>query len=180
MEPRYRKKKHARKLPPWVGVLLTALAAGGLAFFFGGTQSYFVPSDSMVPTLVKGDEFRADTFLSPREGPKRGEIWVLRNPTPEDGNGPVLVKRVVGVPGDKLATGKGRLSRNGQPLDEPYLREKPRYTHPAVKLGDGEYWVLGDNRNASADSHTWGAVPSSLFIGRAFFRYWPLERMKWL
>jgi signal peptidase I len=166
-------------MPPWVGVLLTALLAAVLAFFFGATRSYFVPSDSMVPTLLQGDEFRADTFFALQAGPKRGEIWVITNPSPNDGNGPVLVKRVIGLPGEKVATDGGVVTINGKPLDEPYCAEKPDYQLGPKKLGPDEYWLLGDNRNRSEDSHKWGPLPKSLLIGKAVVRYWPLSRMKW-
>lgn len=150
-----------------------------MAVYFAGTQPYFVPSNSMFPRLQEGDRFRADALIAPRLGPKRGEIWVLRNPTPEDGNGPFLVKRVVGLPGETVEVRDRKLLIDGRVLPEPYIEEgQPMlYTTEPQKLGDREYWVLGDNRNFSRDSHEWGAVFRGDFISRGFVVTWPPARI---
>ena len=176
MKPR---AKRRRRLPPWVGVVTAAAVALAISLFFAGTRSHFVPSDSMVPTLLRGDQFRTDTSFAPRAGPKRGEIWVLQNPEPEDGNGPELVKRVVGLPGEKIGVANGKLTVDGKPLSEPYCPEQIGYRQAAVTLKEDEYWVLGDNRNNSQDSHSWGPVPRGLLIGRVFLRYFPPSRVSW-
>lgn len=179
MEARvHRKKRRKSVIPPWVGVLGTAALALGISLFFGATRGHYVPSDSMLPTLARGDQFRTDTFFAPKEGPRRGEIWVLTNPDPQDGNGPELVKRVIGLPGETVGVAKGKVTINGKALAEPYVAEPVKYPFKPYKIRENEYFVLGDNRNHSQDSHSWGGVPRSLFIGKVFVRYFPLQRMR--
>jgi signal peptidase I len=163
----------------WVSLVLTGAVALGASVYFMGTKGYFVPSDSMEPTLLRGDRFRADLLFSPKHGPGRGEVWVFRNPQPMDGNGEILVKRVVGLPGQTVAMHGGRLKINGEVVAEPYVRERARYTLKPRKLGAEEYWLLGDNRNNSEDSHAWGPLNRRALIGRVFVRYWPLGRFQW-
>jgi signal peptidase I len=151
-----------------------------VGLYYGATDGYYVPTESMEPTLQKDDQFRAEIWHSRQVGPQRGQIWVLHNPHPGDGNGSFLVKRVVGVPGDKVAVKDGHLLINGSPQSESYVKEAPKYRYGPVKLGEEEYFVLGDNRNKSQDSHAWGPVKRQGLIGRAFVRYFPLSRFKWL
>lgn len=155
-----------------------ALGALLISLYFAGTEQYFVPSDSMNPRIVKGDRFRADRMLAPRIGPRRGEIWVLRNPTPTDDNGPYLLKRVIALPGETVEVKERQLYVNGKPLNEPYVdKTQPMlYTVKPVTLDKTEYWVLGDNRNFSRDSHEWGPLQRGMFVGRAFLVTWPLGR----
>lgn len=172
------RSRRKRPLPPWVGFLATTVLALAIAAFAGTTRSYFVPTDSMLPTLAVNDQFRAETFLSLRAGPRPGELWVMNNPRPNDGNGLTLVKRVVAVPGDTVAVREGRLEVNGVAREEPYVAEPMEYEVPPTKLAADTYWVLGDNRNASEDSHSWGALPKHQFVGRVWVRYWPLNRFR--
>lgn len=157
-----------------------AISLGALliSLYFAGTEQFFVPSDSMNPRIVKGDRFRADRMIAPRLGPKRGEIWVLRNPTPTDDNGPYLLKRVIALPGETVAVEKGVLYINGAPVEEPFVpKDQPMlYTVKPVKLDKSEYWVMGDNRNFSRDSHEWGPLQRGMFVARAFLVTWPLGR----
>jgi signal peptidase I len=180
MSDRRHRRSRSKGLPPWLSLLGTTLAALGCGVLLMATRPYIVPSESMEPILEKGDRFRADVLIAPRQGPRRGEIWVLQNPQPDDGNGPILVKRVVGLPGDRVAVGDGKLILNGSAQEEPYVRDSARYETPTRRLQEGEYWVLGDNRNHSEDSHAWGPIGRSAFVGRAFVRYAPLSRFGWL
>jgi len=173
------RRRRRRPVPPWVGFLATTLLALAIAAFAGTTRSFFVPTDSMLPTLAVNDQFRADTYFSVQAGPQIGELWVLNNPRPDDGNGLTLVKRVVAGPGDTVAVRDGRLLVEGQPVDEPYVPEPMAYEVEPTKLAPDTFWVLGDNRNASEDSHSWGAVPRHQFVGRVWVRYWPLTRFRW-
>lgn len=176
----HRSRRHRKRLPPWAPLIPTVLIALAVGLYYGGTDGYYVPTESMLPTLQKDDQFRAEIWYSPRQGPRRGEIWVLSNPRPMDGNGYFLVKRVIGLPGEKVAVKDGKVLIDGKPLDEPYVAEAADYKYGPRKLGDNEYFVLGDNRRNSQDSHVWGPIKQEGFIGRAFVRYWPPSRFKWL
>jgi len=89
-----------------------------------------------------------------------------------------FIKRVVGVPGDVLevVAGKG-LIRNGKLLNEPYLAEEPFYDMPPTKVPNGMFFMMGDNRNNSNDSHMWGFLSQDRVVGKALFRFWPLNRL---
>ncbi|MGV3720106.1 MAG: signal peptidase I [Actinomycetota bacterium] len=148
----------------------TVLMATGAAAT--NLRAFSIPSTSMAPTLASGDRVLA---LSPTLGgaPKRGEIWVFRNPGP---GAKLFVKRVVGVPGDTVAVQAGKLRVNGQAQSEPYLEGSLAYETAPVKLGAGQFFVLGDNRNNSNDSHVFGPVGGETFVGKVEFRYWPPNR----
>jgi signal peptidase I len=88
-----------------------------------------------------------------------------------------LIKRVIGQPGDQVAIAGGNLIRNGQAVAEPWRSEPINYSFGPVTVPEGSLLVLGDNRNASLDSHLWGPLPASEVIGTAVFRYWPLNRL---
>ena len=92
------------------------------------------------------------------------------------GGGPSLIKRVVGVGGDRLEVKDGVLLRDGKPIDEPYVRELLKYQLAPFVVPPGELFVLGDNRNQSVDSHVWGSVPVANVVGKAFYVLWPVNR----
>ena len=91
--------------------------------------------------------------------------------------GSALIKRVVGIPGDSIEVRDGRLWRNGQPVQPDWSAEPIGYTLEPFEVPDGQLLVLGDNRNASLDSHLWGPLPRDRVIGTAVLRYWPLQRL---
>jgi signal peptidase I len=158
------------------GVLLAILlAAVGAWLAWSGViyatslRMYIIPTNSMAPTLKKGDRFVVDT----RGGitPRRGEVWVLWLPTRFR-----AVKRVVGLPGETIAVSGGQVLIDGKPLAEPYLAGPIGYTMAPVTLKNDEYFVLGDNRSSSFDSHVWGPLGKQQLIGRGEFRSWPPSR----
>lgn len=129
---------------------------------------YRVTSASMEPTLRADDRLitvRADRL-------RRGDIVMLRDPR---GGRDILGKRVVGLPGDRIVMTEGELRVNGEPAREPYLAERASYSLEA-EVPPGECFVLGDNRNASEDSSSWGPVPVENITGRVVCRYWPRDR----
>jgi signal peptidase I len=89
-------------------------------------------------------------------------------------------ERLVVVKGQRLTLRPGYVCVNGRPLEESYVRQTPRYAMEPIRLGEGQYLVLGDNRNNSRDSHYWGALDGRRIVGRAEAIYWPFNRAHWL
>ncbi len=112
--------------------------------------------------------------------PQRGDVVVFRAPMREDRD---YIKRIIGLPGDKVMVKEGRVYINGKLLEEPYLPSNV-YTKPGFYLSEGvekivpprSYIVMGDNRDHSSDSREWGPVPFRNIIGKAWLRYWPLSK----
>ncbi|HNV22567.1 MAG TPA: signal peptidase I [Candidatus Hydrogenedentes bacterium] len=154
--------------------------------FVRGMRFFAVPSDSMEPTLYRGDY-----LLTLNAGEyQRGEIVVMRDPVVDGGN---LVKRIIGVGGDTVAIQAGALFINGKYASEPYIKEPMVYeVFPPVMVPEGRVFVLGDNRNDSEDSSYWANakgnpdIPAELradptvsvadIIGRVRYIYLPWSR----
>jgi len=168
---------------------LTALAAVVLALAIQAfiVKPYMIPSVSMANTLLPGQRVLVDRLVYHYRSVHRGDVIVFR--WPEDPGQP-LIKRIVGVPGDRLSIVGGRLLVNGRPLREGYVKQiggaiEPTMPSPGGAPGEpwslqapytvpaGHYFVMGDNRTDSNDSRYWGTVPQENIIGRAFFVYWP-------
>jgi signal peptidase I len=133
-------------------------------------ENYRVLGMSMTPTLENG-QFLVVYKLGYRlHEPERGDIIVFRDPAGSDRK---LIKRVIGLPGEVVEIQEGQVFINQQPLDEPYIQSSAEYTLPPTPIPADQYFVLGDNRNNSSDSHYWGALPSDNIVGRAWFAYWP-------
>jgi signal peptidase I len=145
-------------------------------------EPYYIPSGSMEPTLQINDRILTNKFIYFFREPRRGDIVIFRSPPTADPDQKVFFKRVVGLPGDRLAVHDGKLYRNGQAAPEPYLTQRIDYDWPnpgadfvvPVKT----VFVLGDNRNASNDSHIWGPLPRKNLLGRAFCIFRPLWRAR--
>jgi len=174
----------ARPLPgPWrrqIGALLPWLLLA-LLLRWAVLEPRWIPSGSMLPTLQLQDRILVEK-LRPRFGRElqAGTIVVFRPPTALVAAGydpdAALIKRVVARPGDRVEVRDGRLWRNGAPVDPDWSAETIDYNLAATTVPDGHLLVLGDNRNASLDSHIWGPLPSSEVIGTAIWRYWPPQR----
>jgi len=128
-----------------------------------------VENVSMKPTLEPGQFLLVNRVSYKLGSPHIGDIVVFHAPGVSDLD---YIKRVVGLPGDEVHIENGIVTVNNQPLYEPYVSEAPNYTGTWV-VPEGEYFVLGDNRNNSSDSHLWGFVPSEDIVGRALLIYWP-------
>jgi len=102
--------------------------------------------------------------------PSRGDIVVFRFPAQPDKD---FIKRIIAVPGDTIEIRSGRVYLNGVASTEPYIRLGATYDAPTRVVPPGQYFVLGDNRPNSSDSHVWGFVPADNLIGKAWFAYWP-------
>lgn len=133
-----------------------------------------VENISMRPTLKPG-EFILVNKLAYRVGDMgRGDIIVFHYPlNPQED----YIKRVIGLPGDEVIVRDGEVFVNGQRLSEDYIMAPPGYEDTWV-VPENEVFVLGDNRNQSSDSHSWGFVPFENIVGRAVVVYWPLNEMK--
>jgi signal peptidase I len=131
--------------------------------------SYIVPGAQAASDSTRGSD-SAWVFGEP----SRGDIIVFRFPRDPSRD---FIKRVIAVPGDTVEIKQGRVFVNGQFVDEAYINEVGNYTSAAQKIQPGEYFVLGDNRNNSSDSHVWGTVPRDNIIGKAWLSYWPLDEL---
>lgn len=137
------------------------------------TGRYQVLSVSMEPTLHEGQYLLISKASYWFHEPERGDIVVVK-PLNGDKDSIPLIKRLIGLPGDTVEARDGRLWINGVAINETYVSGPLSYTNTWT-LGPNEYFILGDNRNNSSDSHSWGPIPRENIIGKAVFRYWPLK-----
>lgn len=175
-----------------------------IRFFVGEIR--WIPSASMQPTLVEGDRVFVERFSRFYSSPNRGDIMVFYPPSeeiPTDGmsvfrrltgfacKDVAYIKRVVGLPGDKLAVvqkpdGMFTVVVNGNPLSEPYVKNPMDYIPCSGNMycgpftvPKGEYFMMGDNRGNSQDSRFWGFLPKERFIGKATCLFWPPTHMNY-
>ncbi len=135
------------------------------------TGRFQVRGSSMEPTLQDGQYLVIGKLVYWVHPPERGDIIVFEPPTnPSDD----YIKRVVGLPGEQVEIQGGAVWVDGVLLEEPYT--VPGSYSGAWNLGGGEYFVLGDNRNNSSDSHNWGVLPEGNVVGKAWLCYWPPEK----
>lgn len=129
-----------------------------------------VESISMQPTLYAGDFIIVNKLAYKLGEPGRGDIIIFHYPP--DPNREPYIKRVIGLPGDTIRVSSGDVYVGDVLLDEPYISDSPDYDGTWEVPGDSLF-VLGDNRNSSSDSHSWGMVPLENVIGKAEIVYWP-------
>jgi signal peptidase I len=173
---------------PWVETGKTILLSAVFAFGFRTyvAESCYIPSGSMLPTLQINDRLMVDKISYRFADPARGDIVVFAPPAQlkvrEN-----FIKRVIGLPGDRVEVKNGKVYVNGKVLAEKYVAQTPTYTWtktessapeftPNRVIPKGQYLVLGDNRNNSLDSHYWGFIPKDRIVGKAIVRYWPVDR----
>lgn len=130
---------------------------------------FVVDGSSMTPTLASGQYVLVNRIAYLTGEPQRGDVIVLHSL--EDA-GTDLIKRLIGLPGETISIANGVVAVNGVPLHEPYLNAPPRYQGEWTLQAD-EFFVLGDNRNNSRDSHNFGPVKRSNLVGQATLIYWP-------
>lgn len=138
---------------------------------------YAVDGNSMQPTLISGERLLVSRLSYLFGQPQRGDILVLHAPDAAADATP-LIKRLVGMPRERVEMQRGRLLINGRPLTEPYVVSvcnQNQCPDHVWQLEAGEYFVMGDNRRNSRDSRDFGPVTQHDFIGEALIRYWPLE-----
>jgi len=177
-------KTRRRSIIEWTAFAVVAVVASLLirTFVF---QTFFIPSASMEPTLMKGDRIIVDKLSVDFGTINRGDVVVFKAPpgVRQDCGDPVvdLVKRVIGLPGDHLNSKGNTIYVNGQPLIENWPHYEPlgsAIDHVTVLAG--QYFMVGDDHFNSCDSRTWGTVPRSDIIGKVFVRVWPLSRFGFL
>ena len=196
---RFLDRAQSRLPQPWrtiVDWLVTISAAILLVLVFEAevAKPYRIPSPSMEPTLncaapAQGclgrfdDRVIALRLAYDFESPARGQMVVFKTPAaaskcgPADG-GQTFVKRLIGLPGDRVHERDGFIFINGKPLDEPYVAPADRdHESGTWNVPNGRYFFLGDNRSNSCDSRVWGSVPRADLIGPVIVRYWPLGRI---
>jgi signal peptidase I len=187
-EPLKMSYKSNRAVPPqtenaWVEAAktigLSLVLALGIRHFVA--EARYIPSESMIPTLEVNDRLIVEKISYRFNPPGREDIIVfwpndrLRQQNPELKD--AFIKRVIGLPGEKVEVKNGTVFINDQSLKEEYIAAKPDYQWGPEVVPPDSYLVLGDNRNNSFDSHFWGYVPRENIIGRAVFRFWPPNRL---
>jgi signal peptidase I len=177
----------------WVVTIAVAVAAV-LAIKAWVVNPYRIPTSSMEPTLHcavpqpgceanYSDRVLANRFIYHFREPERGDIVVFETPPAVaqtcDGGGDVFVKRLIGLPGDRISERNGAVFVNGRRLEEPYVSDGNRDSGSGGpwNVGADEYFFMGDNRASSCDSREWGSVPRENLIGPVFAVYWPPQRI---
>ncbi len=133
------------------------------------TARVMVEGFSMRPTLDDGGYVLVNKIAYRSSLPEYGDIIVFHFPVDPNQD---FIKRVIGLPGDTIAVRDGKVIVNDYSLDEPYIAAEPLYIGRWT-VPEGQIFVLGDNRNNSSDSHSWGAVPLENIVGKAVVVYWP-------
>jgi signal peptidase I len=152
-------------LPALIIVLVVNLFIG---------QATRVEGQSMEPNLYNNERLIIEKISYRFREPSRGDIVVIK--PPRQGTVP-LIKRVVGLPGEEIEITMDMVYVNGEPLSEQYLSQPTTGSMASQIVPEGHVFVLGDNRRASNDSRSFGMVSYEDIIGRAWFRYWPLDEV---
>ena len=139
-------------------------------------QAFRVQGTSMLPLLEDSERIIVNKFIYRFHSIQRGDVvvfWYPKDPSVS------FIKRVVGVPGDAVELRRGSLYVNDRRVAEDYVRPyfNDDETHSKVLVDKGYYYVLGDHRNSSNDSRSWGEVPEKYIYGKAVFRFWPLSKI---
>jgi signal peptidase I len=188
-------------------VLIVATALGlALAIQAFVVKPYRIPSGSMLPTIHLGQRVLVDRLGNDFSSPHIGEIIVFHPPQNYDlgclnssegqsggtnqspcgvartqESNQTFIKRVVGLPGDRIAIKGGHVYRNNVRESDPYIAPCTGQTTceygAAITVPRGDYYMMGDNRSQSDDSRFWGPIPRGWIIGDAFFTYWPPDRI---
>ena len=132
---------------------------------------FIVNGPSMEPALYDSNGVLVNRILYSATDPKRGDIVVVKYPgDPEES---YYVKRVVGVPGDKLDIKQGKVFINDQLLKESYVTGQPTYPDQSITIAADSYFTMGDNRSLSSDSRVWGVANKRFILGRVVMTLWP-------
>src|SRR5919199_31216 len=175
-------RRSPRKSGGLLEFLIIVIVAFALVFGFVRPfvlEAFYIPSESMVPTLEIGDRVFVNKFIYRFHEPERSDIVVFRS---AEGGEEDLIKRVVGVPGDQVEVRDGVLFVNGQRQEEPYVN--PEFpddsSYGPATVPQGKVFVMGDNRSNSRDSRFFGPVPLDNVEGEAFVIFWPPSHIRLL
>jgi len=157
-----------------------AMAIFVVVYFFL-VQPHQVSGNSMLPNFEDGEYILTDKVSYHFHLPKRGEVIIFKAPQDQQKD---FIKRIIGLPGEKIKLERGEVFINGKKLQEDYLHPNG-VTLPKSLVAEGqevlvpldEYFVLGDNRQHSSDSRDWGTAPKGSIIGKAWLRYWPINKI---
>ena len=159
---------------------LSVILALGMRQFVA--EARVVPTGSMEPTVQINDRLVIEKISYLFSAPERGDIIVFQAPekallisgaTTHE----AYLKRIIGLPGEAVEIKEGKVFINDEPLSETYTKAPPDYTWEKAIVPEGQYLVLGDNRNGSLDGHVWGFLPEETIIGKASLRFWPPNRI---
>lgn len=158
----------------WVRDIIISIAIAVVVIVFL-YQPVKVEGTSMMPWLHDQERIFVNKFVYRFEEIRRGDIVVFRFPLDPNKS---YIKRVAGLPGDEVELIRGELHINGRRVEETYVPDKfqDASTYPRTTVPADSYYVLGDHRNTSNDSRTWGTVPRNFIVGKAVFAYWPIDR----
>lgn len=144
-------------------------------------QPFIVSGSSMVPTFEDKNYLIVDEISYRLTQPERYDVVIFKYPDPNPNNQTkYFIKRIIGLPKETVEVKNGSVfvtntdNPNGFELDQPYVKNKS-IDNVRRELKDNEYFVMGDNRNASSDSRSWGPLPKENLVGRAFLRLWPIK-----
>jgi signal peptidase I len=187
---RWNRRQPYRWIAEWLLVIFLALAAAIVmrAYVF---QTFYIPSGSMEPTLHIGDRILVSKLSVEFGTIHTGDILVFKRPPAETqcGGPPVsdLVKRVIGLPGQRLYSVGNTIYVNGKVLDQDWTHNEPLGVEPVgngkndpVVVPPNSYFMMGDNEAYSCDSRYWGPIPRSLVVGKVIMRIWPPSRVGFL
>lgn len=197
-KPRRKPFAFLRELP---GLIIIAFLLALLIKSFL-IQAFYIPSQSMEPTLEVGDRVLVNKVVLRFRDPHRGEVIVFENPQAvEPDRNPLsafwnwlteglgfssnpekdFIKRVIGLPGETIEVNRGKVFINGKPIDEPYLNQQADLSDfGPFKVPAGQFFMMGDNRANSQDSRsTLGPIPEDKIVGKAFIVLWPPSRFEW-
>lgn len=176
------KERTKAVIKEWVESLLIALVLALLIRTFV-VQAFKIPTGSMRPTLLEGDRLLVNKFIYRFKEPQRGDIIVFRFPHDRKKD---FIKRLIANEGEVVEIKKGDVYINGKRVEKPFIIRSITYynkepyggINKKTRVPGESYYVLGDNSGSSRDSRYWGFVPRKNIIGKAFFVYWPLTRIR--
>ncbi|MCR5626066.1 MAG: signal peptidase I [Lachnospiraceae bacterium] len=163
--------KYVKEILEWVGLILLAWVVAFCINEFIIVNAK-VPTASMEPTVMTNDRIVGFRLSYMFEEPKRGDIVIFKFP---DNEKILYIKRIIGMPGDTVLVDSGTVFINGEAYEEPYVKVDMRGSFGPYEVPEGHYFMMGDNRNDSADSRYWENtyLEREKIIGKAIFRYWP-------